>query len=61
LEIKFIELSRVLKLKGKGFFYVESIGIIRVKDMPERRPEIYTYGNSLSLIGKNSVNSPKLV
>jgi len=50
-----------LKLKGRDFFYVESIRIIRVKDMPGRRPEIYKYGNSLPLAGKNSVNSPKLV
>jgi len=50
-----------LKLKSRGFFYVESIKIIGVKDMPGRRLRVNKYGNSLPLIGKNSGSILKLV
>ena len=47
LEIKFIELSRIYRVKGKSLLYVESIKIIGAKDMPERRSVIQRYGNIL--------------
>ena len=53
-------MSRIEKLKGRGFFYVESIRIIRVKDMPERRSRKQMCGNGLQLESKYFVENPIL-
>ena len=49
LEIKFIELSRIYRVKCKSLFYVESIKIFRIENMPEKRSTVQRYGSILSM------------
>jgi hypothetical protein len=48
-------------VEDKIFFYVESIGINRVKYIPERRSGIKIYGNELYLSSRDLVEDSVII